>query len=137
MTTTARPDWETISSYSRAQALDDGVLVDLSAWARETGFRFPVACTREVWADCIEWTEADDDRKGGIGQDQRGRAHDVLWMLLNAIRRSSGGELVRFALLRTPRDGRGRQPRRVDLICRCGPGDDMAPVLTIMQPGQD
>ena len=36
-------------SYTRAQAIDDGVLVDMTEWAKETGFRIPVACTAMVW----------------------------------------------------------------------------------------
>ena len=44
---------DVIFSYTRSQAIEDGVLVDLSEWARETGFRFPVACTRAVWERCI------------------------------------------------------------------------------------
>ena len=30
-----------IYSYSRKQAIEDGVLVDLSPWAKETGFSIP------------------------------------------------------------------------------------------------
>ena len=40
-------------SYTRAQAIEDGVLVDLTAWAKETGFRIPVACTSTVWQKYI------------------------------------------------------------------------------------
>jgi hypothetical protein len=35
-----------IHSYSRAQAIADGVLIDVSATAREAGIRCPVALTR-------------------------------------------------------------------------------------------
>jgi hypothetical protein len=35
-----------IHRYTRADALRDGVLVDVSATAREAGFRWPVALTR-------------------------------------------------------------------------------------------
>jgi hypothetical protein len=38
-----------IHSYSRARALADGALVDVSAVAREASIRFPVALTRAVW----------------------------------------------------------------------------------------
>ncbi len=41
---------EVISSYSRAQAIEDGVLVDISGLAREAGFRYPVAVSRGVFA---------------------------------------------------------------------------------------
>jgi hypothetical protein len=37
-----------IHSYSRAQAIEDGVLSDVSSAAREVGIRYPVALTRVV-----------------------------------------------------------------------------------------
>jgi hypothetical protein len=40
-----------ISSYTRAQAIADGELVDVSTIAREAAIRFPVAITRTLWAD--------------------------------------------------------------------------------------
>ena len=36
---------------SRAQAIEDGVLVDVSDIAKEAGFRYPVALTSALWAD--------------------------------------------------------------------------------------
>ena len=38
-----------LSAYTRAQAIEDGILVDVSETAREAGFRIPVAVTRTVW----------------------------------------------------------------------------------------
>ncbi len=35
-----------VHRYTRADALRDGVLIDLSATAKETGIRYPVALTR-------------------------------------------------------------------------------------------
>ena len=40
------PFGELIFRYSRAEALSDGVLIDVSETAKETGFRIPVALTR-------------------------------------------------------------------------------------------
>src|ERR1019366_6309710 len=45
---------EVISSYSRAQAIEDGVFVDVSATAKEAGIKFPVAMTRTVWGKYAE-----------------------------------------------------------------------------------
>ena len=77
---------EVISSYSREQALEDGVLVDLTEWASSTkgfmgGFTCPVAVTQALWADI----EAIPKSLEGIA-DVRGRAHDVLWMASLAVR---------------------------------------------------
>ena len=75
-----------IYSYSRKQAIEDGVLVDLSAWAKETGFTIPVACTAAVWNQHV--VPPGDTRK--LGQSERSRAHDLLWMLNIAIRKQPG-----------------------------------------------
>jgi hypothetical protein len=40
---------EVIFSYSRKQAIEDGVLVDLTSLARDAGIKFPVAVTRAVF----------------------------------------------------------------------------------------
>jgi hypothetical protein len=51
-----------ISSYTRAQAIEDGVLIDASNMAREAGFKWPVALTTAAWADCVDWSE-DESRQ--------------------------------------------------------------------------
>jgi len=78
---------EVIYTYSRAQAIEDGVLVDVSETAREAGFRWPVAITQAAWEDCIAWTEDDNNRQ--VYQDESGRLWDVLWMALHAITSAS------------------------------------------------
>lgn len=60
-----------IYSYTRAQALADGVLVDVSDIAREAGFRVPVALTRTAWEDCVAWSAEDSRRQ--VHQDESGR----------------------------------------------------------------
>jgi hypothetical protein len=62
---------EPISTYSRAQAIEEGVLVDGGPTAREAGFRMPVALTAAVWADCVAWSEKDSRKQ--VHQDQSGR----------------------------------------------------------------
>ena len=124
---------EVISSYTRTQAIDDGMLIDVSRNAQEAGFSFPVALTRAAWSDCVEWSEADSKRQ--THQDESGRLWDVLWMASRAARR--GGQEIRFQLYRVPRGGRGTRPRLVTLKAICGPGDDGEPVITIMSPPED
>jgi hypothetical protein len=128
---------EIIHGYSRAQAIADGVLIDVSEEiSREAGFTIPVAMTAAAWADCVEWTDADTARTGAI-QDVQGRLWDVLWMTRFAIRRARGGNRVRVRLYRVPRHGDNVEAQPVDLVAVCGPGDDAEPVITIMQPGED
>jgi len=124
-----------ISSYSRAEAIEDGILVDVSETAKEAGIGFPVAVTRAVWDDCCEWTEADSKAKRA-GQSVRGRLWDVVCMLAFAIRSGRGGEILHYKLSRIPRPGYGAK-RLVTLKAVCGPGDDAAPVITIMGSEED
>lgn len=119
-----------VFSYTRAQAIDDGVLVDLTEWARETGFTIPVACTAAVWHQYVTPPEA----TRGLGQSERGRAHDLLWMLYVAIRRSPGGQQLMYDVLFLQKPGRTETVR---LKAICGPGDNGEPVLTVMLPHED
>jgi hypothetical protein len=120
-----------IFSYTRKQAIEDGVLVDLTEWAREAGFAISVACTSEVWHRYIQPPPGTTE----LGQSERGRAHDALWLLFLAIRRAaSGTDLLMFevAFLQAP----GRI-ERVQLKATCGPGDEGEPVLTLLTPNED
>lgn len=134
---------EVLCAYTRADALADGVLVDVSDTAQEAGLRWPTALTREAWEDCVAWGEADDKRKPEyLGQDEAGRLWDVLSMLAYAVRSAkargdAATDRFAFQLLRVPREGRALRPRLVTLIAHVGPGDSGEPVITVMQPGQD
>src|SRR5215510_5293364 len=74
-----------ISRYTRADALRDGVLIDVSPTAREAGIRYPVALTRAVWERCVVVPP------GVICQDEAGRLWDVVYLFAWAIRRCDGG----------------------------------------------
>lgn len=125
---------EVISSYSRAQALADGALVDVSNVAREMGFLYRVTLTAAVWADCVAWNDEDSERQ--VMQNENARLWDVLWMAKLADK-AGQGHRVAFELRRVPRGGRGQAPRRVTLRLAIGPGDQGEPVLTILLPDED
>ncbi|MFC0504172.1 DUF6573 family protein [Micromonospora costi] len=129
-------DAEIIHAYTRAQALEDGTLVDAGPAAREAGFRMPVALTQAAWVDCVAWTDADNKRKG-TWQDEPGRLWDVLWMAFHAARRAGGRQRVPFDLVRVPVVGRGVTARKVTLALMIGPGDEGEPVITIGLPHED
>lgn len=128
---------DTIHTYTRAEAIRDGVLVDVSETAREAGFRWPVALTRGAHEDAVAWNAADSRRQ--TWQDESGRLWDVLTMAkLTARAAAIHGEDARmFGVLRVPRGGRGVRPRLARLVLRLGPGDLGEPVLTITLPGED
>ena len=112
-----------ISSYSRAQALEDGELVDVTEMAKEAGFVVPVAVTRAVYALCTPPKKSYESLKG--------RLWDVLFLASigckGAARR--GDDRFQFKV----KIGR----RTPALTCHIGPGDDAEPVMTIMVPGDD
>ena len=116
---------EMIYSYSRAQALADGVLIDVSERAQRAGIQYPTACTAGVWSliDCLP--SSDTDTLAGIVRDVR--AEEVLRAMLAAIRRGGvrGTDRVVFAAL------------GASLWAHCGPGDTAAPVITVMLEGED
>lgn len=122
-------DWDVIYQYTRAQALEDGVLADASEMAREAGIRYPVALTQAVW---VEFVAVPD---GVTGQDEAGRLWDILWMFRCAAARGQGVDELRFRLHVKNREGRA--PALVELKAHCGPGDEGEPVITIMMPGED
>ena len=125
------PLGEVVYAYTRAQAIEDGVLVDLTEWGRETGFSVPVACTRTVWDQYVVPPGGTE----GWGQSERGRAHDLLWMLVNAIRQNSGAQdQVHFKVIFLMAPKRHETAR---LKAICGPGDQGEPVITIMLPHED
>ena len=128
--TTGWEDAEIIHAYTRAQALEDGVLVDLSQLAREAGFRWPLAVTRAVW-DVLEPSEELKTE----GQSWTGRAWDMLFILRVSLRQSRDGREVRLAplFIRKP----GGAPEPVALRAISGPGDEGEPVITVMMADED
>ena len=122
-------DADLIHRYTRAEALEDGALVDVTETAKGAGFRIPVALTRTAWSDCVAWTEEDNERV--VYQDESGRLWDLLWMAINAARRNTEASRLEFKVLRVPRDSRTGQPVSVTLVLDIGPGDQGEAVITI------
>jgi len=127
---------EVISTYSRAQAIEDGVLVDVGEMAIEAGFRIPVALTSAAWSDCVVWSDAGSERQ--VYQDQSGRLFDILYMAHHAIRSSrSGGDRLTFELYRVLRDGKSTKAAITTLKLIVSPGDQGEPVVTILLSDED
>jgi hypothetical protein len=122
-------DAEVIYAYTRAQALEDGVLVDVSAMAKEAGIKLPVALTSTVWGQYVEVPE------GVTCQDESGRLWDILWMFRCSAAKFSG-DTLQFKL-HVRNDNRPGTPPLVILRAVVGPGDDAEPVITIMLPEED
>ncbi len=130
------PFGDVIFTYTRAQALEDGVLIDASALAQQAGFVLPVAITAQAFADCVAWREADNLAQ--VHQDETARLWDVLFMAAHAARSSSGsGSCTLFELYRVPKDGHSADPAPVRLKLVVGPDDHGGPVATILLDGED
>src|ERR1044071_8882099 len=69
-----------ISRYTRENAIEDGVLVDITEQARETGILLPTVITVHLRG------VLEDIPAKSAGQDWRGRLHDVLWMTFLKLR---------------------------------------------------
>ena len=135
-TRTADPFGPVVFSYTRRQAIKDGVLVDVTETAREAGFSIPVALSRAVWDRLVALPE------GYLGfQDEAGRLWDVLWMARHyALRARDRDRVTMCVLVRDIRkDLRDSEcaPRRHFPVVAIGAGDEGEPVVTIMFPEDD
>ncbi len=121
-------DFDMIYSYSRAQAIADGMLIDITDHARERGFKIPVALTVAVWT-MLETIPED------VQEDIAGRLHDVLSVLLMRIYYSEKNTTIIHYTVSFQ-----SAPSKIDehkLKAICGPGDNAEPVITIMFPNED
>jgi len=116
-----------IYTYTRAQAIEDGMLVDVTETAQEAGFRWPVAVTIGVW----QMIENIPPRYKGWA-DIEGRLWDVLWMAQLAARRGGTETLYRLILPH----GRWQYATLKMVSGPAGP-DSWEPCITIMLPEED
>ena len=119
-----------IHRYTRADAIRDGVLIDVSAVAREAGIRYPVALTRAVWERCVAVPPGVTCQNGAV------RLWEVAWQFACAARGGVRGPEVRFAV-HVRNDNRERTPPLVRLKAVCGPGDHGERVITVMMSDED
>jgi hypothetical protein len=137
---------ELISVYSRAQAIDDGILIDCTRdpfdeLNRNAGVTFDVAMTSAAFQRYVKVPE------GFHGsQDIEGRYWDIIWMFRSATRRSKTNDhelLFDFVCLANGTDEAndeqtcGAGYELVQLKAIAGPGDRGEPCLTFMLPSED
>jgi hypothetical protein len=120
-----------IYAYTRAQAIADGVQVEVTKTAQEAGIKFPMFLTRAVY-DAYVTVPPDV-----TGQDEAGRLWDVVWMTRFAILRAHG-HTDRCPVALYVRNDNTRA-KLVKLIATCGPLDmnDPQPTITVMMPDED
>lgn len=116
-----------ISSYSREQAIEDGVLVDLTAaFPREANqyYKVNVCCTSAVW-NTIQSAVTES-------YDVASVVYDVIVMSRFKCRKIDECSHLFVVTLDRYLEG----PSTV-LKVVCGPGDDAEPVITILEPHED
>jgi hypothetical protein len=119
---------EIIYSYTRKQAIDDGVLIDVTELAKEAGFKCPVAFTSSVYERHVRVPE------DVVDMDETGRLWDVLWLLRYAAMKSPEKSELLFKL--SEREG-NNEMEIVTLKAVCGPDDHGEVCLTVMLPEED
>jgi hypothetical protein len=120
-----------IYAYTRAQAIADGLQVEVTKLAKEAGIKFPVFLTRGVFDAYVTVPE------GVAGQDEAGRLWDIVWLLRFAILRSPDRcDRLPFALYVRNDNHRAKL---VKLIATCGPLEmnDPQPAITVMLPDEN
>lgn len=128
LTSSLFADAEIISQYSRAQAIEDGFLVDISEnEICQQHYKYPIALTRSVW-DILQ--KAVSNKK--FLNDWSGILHDLLFMSRNNAKKLSDSTLLFQVIIR----GASRKSLYTFKVV-CGPGDNGEPVLTIMMPIDD
>ncbi|GAB6037684.1 hypothetical protein JCM15519_22430 [Fundidesulfovibrio butyratiphilus] len=116
-----------VYSYTRANALADGVLVDITPIARNYGFKLPFAISDALYNGYVEPAE----NLESLGQSLAGRLHDLLTLANVSARQSMGEDRVFFkvAFLMRP-----EKTETMQVVLHVGPGDSGEPVLTLCLP---
>jgi len=124
------PFGDVVFAYTRKQAIEDGVLVDLNAVAGDVcrqHFKVPIACTAAVWALIDKAVKSPKHCN-----DVAGVVHDILFMSKTGLARKVDDSTRIFTVIIT-----GGRKRNHQLKLVCGPGDNAEPVVTIMLPEED
>ena len=136
MTNLAEIFGEPISVYTREQAIEDGVLVDVSETSeyKESGWRMPVAIEAEAWEKCVAVDKGLEEQ----GQSIAGRLWDVLYMASLYAKRAGQTDVIYMKVSvtshRESKNGNhlpGYKQVTRNLKITCGPGDNAEPVITI------
>lgn len=119
--------WDVIYTYTRRQAIEDGVLIDVSNLARQAGYKWPVALTSTLYNTYIK------PKKNLDGQSDIGRLWDVLNVLRLKAQNSSGSVVLFKVSFLMEIDSL----EEIKLKAIAGPGDEGETVITIMTPEED
>lgn len=119
--------------YTREQAIQDGILKDITLYGAGFGFKVPLAITIGAWLKCVTVTCE------FVGeQDERGRLSDLLFLAACEARKNKDSSTVFFQGIFKERGMKDREdPGIVMLKLMIHPGDHMEPVATILFAHED
>lgn len=119
-----------IYSYTRKDAISDGILIDVTSMARDAGIKYPVAITDTLYNGYIKPSSKLEE----CGQSLDGRLWDTLFLFTFHARKAEGDTIYYSCLyLMNPE----REAEEVNLKAVIGPGDTPEPVITLMLPDED
>jgi len=119
--------WPIIFSYSRAQAIEDGVLIDVTAEAKAYGFKLPFVIGDNLYNRYVTPPPGLE----GEGQSLSGRLHDLMTLAALSARKGLQQDRVEFEVLFLMGPGKHEKVR---CVLHVGPGDRGEPVLTLCLP---
>ena len=125
-------DDDVLFCYTRTEAIEDGVLIDVSESATEIGFLLPVAITQALWEDINNIPEES-------GQDVQGRLWDILWMGLAHVRRGTQEGILFYRLI-LPLGSltkKGQNPKALYQVKLVISFEEGKRVITLMKPNED
>ena len=126
-------EWNVIDTYTRAEAIEDGVLIDITKTAKEVGINYPVALTQKLYSMVKDKPDT---------EDIEGRISDIAWMLYCSIiwlvkPKQEDKNLIYFKMILNSSNVDYNKPKEVTLKALVH-GDDIGePVITIMLPEED
>jgi len=130
-------EFDLIHTHTRAQALEDGDLIDVTPQAQAAGLTCPTACTAALYGQLV-----------GSGPNAVLRLESMLHTLRRAIEaglrewifqgaQGDGPKEVTFAMQDNHTEGLPEDGERVDAYAAIGPDDTGEPVLTVMLSYED
>ncbi len=127
-------DFDNVSTCTRKQAIEDGVLIDITDTAKEIGFISSVAVTSTVWHGYIVPAKEIEY----FGQSVKGRVWDVISRLYFQIQCSEATDVIHFkTVFMMPEERHLYKQETIELKAVVSAGDNGEPVLTIMLPEED
>jgi len=137
-------DWTIISTYTRAEAVKDGLQIAIpKEISKEAGIKFPVFFTQRVYNKYVPAP------KEMPYESSEGRLWDILFMFALRARNTDTDELLFQFCVQLPDAGDwnkfekvcegNRQLREITLKAICTPLDieDPSPAITILFPDED